>query len=156
MQIRKLRHYLPYAILALAVPLLSGCTSVALNGLNGVGACPADAVRTASANYYMLSNLPPNANVNDLSGEPSERDRLTMPNGRVVEVWSYRTGHPRCRNMPTDVEFTPVVVDPASGAVLGVGNQADREFRTMAVARADLTPSATPGLSYSDILMGRF
>lgn len=156
-RLRRCRRLLPYATLLLAVPLLSGCTSVALNGLNGIGACPAAAVRNANTNYYVLSNLPPNPTVNDLAAAaPEDRDRLTLRDGRTVEVWSYRTGHPRCRNMPTEEEFIPVVVDPATGAVLGIGSALGRQFRTQAVARLDLTPDATPGTSYTDILMGRF
>ncbi len=157
-RLRACKRFFPYAILLVAAPLLlSGCTSVALNGLNGAGACPADAVRTASINYYVLSNLPVNPTVDDLAAaEPAERDRLTLRDGRTVELWSYRTGHPRCRNMPTEEEFIPVVIDTSSGEVLGVGSQLGRQFRNMAVARADLTPDPTSGTSYTDILMGRF
>jgi len=135
-----MRHYARLTLLSSL--LLTGCTSLAMEGLNGTGACPVDAVAVTTGNVSGLNGLTPGATVNDLSGltGPEKRQKIRLMDGRSVEVWSYRTSYSLCRNMPTEEQFTPVIVDANTGLILGVG--------TRAAAAIGLRPtSAGPSIS---------
>src|SRR5262245_25932323 len=104
------KNYIPL-LAALAVsPLVSGCfTTLAMKGMNGPGACPAEITATASANAYILQGLSPGDTVQGLP-EPQEKESIALRGGENhVDVWYYRTGHPLCRGLPTgDEPYTMV------------------------------------------------
>jgi hypothetical protein len=111
-------------------PLLSGClTTLAMKGMNGPGACPADIVPLASSNMYALQSASPGQPLSVLP-EPQEKERIPLQGGESsVEIWYYRTGHELCRNLPTEQPFTMVLVDIQRGSILGIGQQAIAAYR---------------------------
>jgi hypothetical protein len=128
-------------LLLAAAAALSGCTTgLAMKAMNGIGMCPPDAVATANQNFAVLSEVAPGQSANQLSGLTPERHiAMTMKGGDQVDALLYRTGHPRCRNLPTDGEFTPVLVD-AQGLIVGIGPAAFEQYRAAALNVQDETP----------------
>lgn len=124
-----------------AAVALAGCTTgLAMKGMNGAAACPVGAVRDANQTFATLQNLHVGDSADMLEGLPVERRlALGQRDGSTLEAFLYRTGHPRCRNMPTENELTPVLVD-GNGLVQGVGEVAFMEARRTATERKDLTP----------------
>lgn len=116
---------------ALAVsPLLSGClTTLAMKGMDGPGACPAEWVPIASSNAYAIHNASAGDPIT-LLPEPQQREVIPLRGGQsMVEVWYFRTGHAMCPYMPTKEPFTMVLVDPQRGSILGLGREAVGAYR---------------------------
>ena len=122
---------------------LGGCTTgLAMKAMNGIGMCPPEAVAEANQNFAVLSDLAPGQSVNALDGLTAERRiDMTLRSGERVEALLYRTGHPRCRNLPTEGEFTPVIVD-GQGIVLGLGQAAFMQYQHQAMSSRDESPQA--------------
>lgn len=130
-----------YVLTACAALALGGCTAgLAMKGMNGAAACPVNAVRDANQNFAVIQNLNVGDSADLLEGiTPERRIALGMRDGTTLEAQLFRTGHARCRYMPTEHEFTPVVVD-GNGLVRGVGEAAFNEARRAASASRNLTP----------------
>lgn len=111
-------------------PLLSGClTGLAMKGMNGPGACPADLVPVASANAYALQTASAGDPTSVLP-DPQQKENIPLTGGQSsVDIWYYRTGHPLCPYMPSPDAFTMVLVDTQRGSILGIGKQAVGAYR---------------------------
>lgn len=116
------------------VLLLQGCTTgLAMKAMNGVGMCPPGAIQQANEVSAALGQLAVGDDIRVLEHmTPERRMVLTLRGGGDVEARLYRTGHPRCRNMPTEQDFTPVLVD-AQGLVIGVGEVAFHHARSQSL-----------------------
>lgn len=129
-------------ILATATTLAGCTTGLAMKAMNGIGMCPPEAIATANSNFAVLSELAPGQSVNALADlTPERRMAMTLRSGEQVEALLYRTGHPRCRNLPTEGEYTPVIVD-SQGIVLGIGEAAFGQYHRAALTSEDETPQA--------------
>jgi hypothetical protein len=128
-------------IVLIFAPLsLSGClTTLAMEGLNSTEACTPSAVREAMGNAVILSNVQAGSSIASLAGlsGPERKTSMMLAGGQMVDVLGFRTGHNRCRNMPTVAEFTPVILTH-QGLVLGLGENALRHFSRGAVRRTSL------------------
>jgi len=126
---------------------LSGCTmSMAMKGLNGVGACNPETFRAIQTNVSGLSNMPLPASIDTLNNyttTPERTETLALRSGETAYVYYYRTGHPRCRNGGDEAEFTPVVLN-ASYQVLGIGPTAHRLILNQTSGRTDQRSYAPP------------
>ncbi|HEX2858630.1 MAG TPA: hypothetical protein VHP58_00265 [Alphaproteobacteria bacterium] len=113
-----------------AAPLLSGCfTTLAMKGMNGPGACPADLMPIASANAYALQTATAGDPTTVLP-DPQQKENILLTGGQSsVEIWYYRTGHALCPYMPSADAFTMVLVDTQRGSILGIGKQAVAAYR---------------------------
>lgn len=126
-------------IILMALPL-SGCfTSMAMNGLNGAGACNPRTFALIQQNASTLASLPTDAKVTDLYSlfPPEKRERLLLKDDMQVEVWYYRTGHPRCRSITAE-SLTPVVID-RYGRILAIGTTQTNAYRSFALSRRPLS-----------------
>lgn len=120
--------------------MLSGCTTgLAMKAMNGVGMCPPSVMQNAQQVDAVLRDVSEGTPVEALEGLTVERRmELTQRGGGMVNVLMYRTGHPRCRTMPTETEFTPVMVQ--NGVVLGVGDEVFNQYRRTSSHVEDVTP----------------
>ncbi|MCP5404875.1 MAG: hypothetical protein H6922_01435 [Pseudomonadaceae bacterium] len=143
-----------WCVLLVAV-LVSGCTTgLAMRAMNGVGACPPDALRTAQENYGMLQSVRVGEGADRLQGLVAEREMvLHLRTGEVVKAELYRTGHPQCRNMPTEEDFTPVLVNEL-GLVSGMGNIAFAQTRARAsrVEEVGAVAQQDSGWGFGDVM----
>lgn len=124
---------------------LTGCTmGLAMKGMNGIQSCPPEAMTAANQNYSVLLDVQPGQGAEVLDGLTADRQmKLTLKGGDVVEAYMYRTGHPSCRNMPTEREFTPVLVS-GEGLVLGVGDVAFEHFRSQSLQVKEIGSTEKP------------
>lgn len=125
------KNMLAVAVLATS---LAGCTTgLAMKAMNGIGMCPPGAVHEANQVAALVGQLAVGDDARYLEGLQAERTlMLTLRSGEEVQARLYRTGHPRCRNMPTEQDFTPVLVN-GQGLVVGIGEVAFHEFQRGAV-----------------------
>ena len=131
----------PFVLLSAALALSACTTGLAMKAMNGIGMCPPSAMQSAQSVASVLQNLPIGSPAAELEGLTVERRLdLTQRDGRTVSALMYRTGHPRCRNMPTEEEFTPVMVQ--DGQVVGIGTEAFNEARRTSRTIQDVTPEA--------------
>ena len=78
--------------------------------------------RYFAANSYYLEQGQSKYEVLQMLGSPEKNQkRYARANGAPVEVFLYRTGHKACRNMPTEENYTPVVL--YNGTYWGHGKQ---------------------------------
>lgn len=121
-------------LLALLALPLSGCfTTLALEGLNGPGACNPQLFAQAQENIDVIQSLSENSSPEDLAAlpPPQKRETLVLEDKSKVQLWYFRTGAPRCAQI-ADADFTPVVID-AYGRVLGVGQASADAYRRLAL-----------------------
>lgn len=122
--------------------VLAGCTAgLAMKAMDGIGICPPSVMQNAQAVDGVLQGIEVGStSVSALEGLLVERQMaMTLRDGSGrVDALMYRTGHPRCRNMPTEEEFTPVMVK--DGVVAGVGMVAYQQFVMGSSDVRDVTP----------------
>jgi hypothetical protein len=125
------------ALPLLLAPLLAGCTTLAMEGMNGPGACPADMVTLTQTNMWYLENTQPGMPAAALP-EPEKKQPYALRSGQgQVEVWYYRTGHSLCRGLPTGSNpYTTVLVDPAVGKILAIGQEEVAAYRPYIATRS--------------------
>jgi hypothetical protein len=113
-------HTLALGLLALS---LQGCgAALAMRGLEGHGYCPTGLHERAGYIYQYLNEISSNTPVETVVqtiGLPEVRTQEVLSNKSRVEVWHYRTGHENCRGLPTETDFSPLVV--GNGKVYGGG-----------------------------------
>ncbi len=104
----------------------SGClstfTSTAMLGMEGNGHCPPGVQQQAHQLAYDLQYIPPGIHASQLPttlATPAEKTQITLQRGEVLDLWLYRTGHEKCRGMPTEKAFSPLVLQ--NGYVWGGG-----------------------------------
>lgn len=133
------------------LPLSSCTTGLAMKAMNGIGMCPPGAISAAQQAAYVLDGVQVGSSVDALAGlEPERRINMSMAGASDVVALMFRTGHPRCRNMPTEEEFTPVLVQ--DGFVVGVGMEDFRSFQIRSSHVRDMTPEVPPGpLTFSQV-----
>ncbi len=135
-----MRQHAYFLTACTALALASCTTGLAMKGMNGAAACPVGAIAGANQNFGVIQNLHVGDSADMLEGLRAERRiALGQRDGSTSHALLYRTGHPRCRNMPTENEFTPVVVD-ANGLIQGIGDVAYLQARREATSSRDLTP----------------
>lgn len=140
------------AMLAAATTLASCTTGLAMQGLNGVASCPPEAMRAANANVGTLQTVRIGQTAEDIlamgATVPEQKFALVYRDGTQMEVWYYRTGHPRCQYSPSEYEFTPVVVD-AANTVQAVGANDVKPYLAQATKRKRITPEQTSTFSWA-------
>ncbi len=110
-------------LLLLLVFPLTGCTTgMAMMAMEGTAHCPPSAFQVAQYNAVTLQSVQAGDSRNILLssiGIPEQVKEVTVSKGDIFEVFFYRTGHKACRSMPTNEEYTPVVLK--EGVVIGKG-----------------------------------
>lgn len=111
-----------------------------MKAMDGVGICPPSVMQNAQAVDGVLQGVEVGStSVSALEGLLVERQMaITLRDGGMVSALMYRTGHPRCRNMPTEEEFTPVLAQ--DGRVVGVGMVAYQQYVMQSADVRDVTP----------------
>jgi hypothetical protein len=69
-----------------------------------------------------MAQLRPNVTmeqVNGYLGQPVSRRQVVLSDARALDVWLYQTGHRKCRGLPTEAEYSPVVFQ--EGLFIGAG-----------------------------------
>lgn len=135
MKLRTVQLFTLFA-LALGVQACSGPTSLAgmaLQGLEGTGHCPPGMYAYANGLVTRMRQLQTNVSMEQVIaylGQPVERKQVVLSDARALEVWLYQTGHRKCRGLPTEEEYSPVVFRDAllMGAGLPYYDQAIKPY----------------------------